>query len=149
MNKMLPLLLVLACCCTGLAGEKRDPTRAALYSLALPGGGQIYNRAWLKAGLVIGVQGFLIGSAIHHNERRDHFRDLAANAPDSYSEQVYTLQSNDYRDKLNNDIWWIGITAALSVFDAYVDAHLADFDAEKEKLELRFSGDKVLLQYHF
>jgi hypothetical protein len=149
LKRFILLILVLAFL-TGLAAqEKRDPTRAALYSLVLPGGGQIYNHAYLKAGLVIGVQGFLIGSAIFHDGKRDDFAALAHNTQDSYQQQLYLSQSRDYKDKLNNDIWWIGITAALSVFDAYVDAHLSDFDSQKEKIRLRFSDAGVRLQYDF
>lgn len=148
MNKLLLIVLILLLA-AGLSAEgKRDPTRAALYSLVLPGGGQIYNHAYLKAGLVIGVQGWLIGSAIHHANQRDKFRELAETAPPAL-EQQYLADSEEYRDKLNNDIWWIGIAAALSVFDAYVDAHLSDFEEQKEKLRLRFDGEKLSLHYRW
>ena len=54
-----------------------------------------------------------------------------------------------FGNELKNDIWWLGITAGLSMLDAYVDAHLSDFESEKEKIRLRFSGDALLLQYNF
>jgi hypothetical protein len=33
-----------------------NPTHAMLYSAFIPGGGQIYNHAYVKAGIVIGIQ---------------------------------------------------------------------------------------------
>jgi len=131
------------------AQAKRDLNRAMLYSALIPGGGQIYNRAYLKAGLVIGIQGFLIGSAVYHDGKRDDFEEQARNTSDAYLAQQYQARSRDYRDSLNNDIWWIGITAALSVIDAYVDAHLHDFAAQEEKIRLRFGDGNLLLQYRF
>lgn len=148
--KKLILLLVLLSCLAGLCAQtKRDPNLAALCSALLPGGGQIYNHQYLKAGLVIGVQGFLVGSAIHNDAQRDKYRELANSATDALLQQQYRATSQDYKDRVNNNIWWMGITAALSVIDAYVDANLYDFESEKEKIRLRFGGDQVSLEYRF
>lgn len=144
----LVILLLLVLACLG-AQARRDPDRAALYSLVLPGAGQIYNHAYLKAGLVIGIQGYLIGTAIYNDGQRADFQRLAQTTSNSALAQEYQARSDDYKDRVNNDIWWIGITAALSVIDAYVDAHLADFESQKEKLRLRFEGDQISLEYRF
>ena len=148
-KKLLALCLILAGLSSAFAQAKRVPTRAVLYSAAFPGGGQLYNRAWLKAGLVMGVQGFFIGSAIYHGGERNYWRDLAENTPDPFLQEQYLARSRDFGNELKNDIWWLGITAGLSMLDAYVDAHLSDFESEKEKIRLRFSGDALLLQYNF
>lgn len=149
MKKLLALCLILAGLSSAFAQAKRVPTRAVLYSAAFPGGGQLYNRAWLKAGLVMGVQGFFIGSAIYHGGERNYWRDLAENTHDPFLQEQYLARSRDFGNELKNDIWWLGITAGLSMLDAYVDAHLSDFESEKEKIRLRFSGDALLLQYNF
>lgn len=149
MKKLLALCLILAGLSSAFAQAKRVPTRAVLYSAAFPGGGQLYNRAWLKAGLVMGVQGFFIGSAIYHSGERNYWRDLAENTPDPFLQEQYLARSRDFGNELKNDIWWLGITAGLSMLDAYVDAHLSDFESEKEKIRLRFSGEALLLQYNF
>ena len=149
MEKLLALCLVLAGLSSAFAQAKRVPTRAVLYSAAFPGGGQLYKRAWLKAGLVMGVQGFFIGSAIYHGGERNYWRDLAENTQDPFLQEQYLARSRDFGNELKNDIWWLGITAGLSMLDAYVDAHLSDFESEKEKIRLRFSGDALLLQYNF
>lgn len=149
MKKYLILLLALAAAAGLAAQETRDPWRALAYSAVFPGGGQIYNQSYLKAGLVIGLQAFLIGSAVYHDDQRAEYRALSQAVDDPYLQQEYLERSKDYRDKLNNDVWWIGITAGLSMIDAYVDAHLYDFDSQKEKLRLRFENGGVALQYRF
>lgn len=120
-----------------------------LYSAFIPGGGQIYNHAYVKAGIVIGVQGYLIGSTVYHDAKVQDFKQKLKTTNDAYLQQRYRDQRDDYRARRTSDIWWMGITAALSVLDAYVDAHLADFDAQKQKLHLRFEDEQLKLQYQF
>ena len=126
-----------------------QPTKALLLSAVIPGGGQLYNHAWVKAGVVIGVQGYLITSAIHHDSKLKDYRTKAANSSDPAQINHYKQQELRYKDRFNNDVWWIGITAALSMIDAFVDAHLKDFDSNKQELKLRFSNSSVGLEYHF
>jgi len=135
---------------TGLAARTApSPERAMLYSLLLPGGGQLYNHAWLKAGLVMGVQGYLIGSAIHHDARRDDYQDLLDSATDPILIQQYRLQRDDFKARLTNDYWWMGITAALSMVDAYVDAHLWDFEDSRQRLHILFEDSELKLRLKF
>ncbi|HRY84557.1 MAG TPA: DUF5683 domain-containing protein, partial [Candidatus Cloacimonadota bacterium] len=123
--------------------------RAVAYSALLPGGGQIYNQQYIKAGVVIGIQGFLIGSAIYHDGKRDDYKALAESSIDPLEAQQYLYLSKDYRNKLRSDYWWMGITAALSMIDAYVDAHLWDYDAQRERIRLKFEDSKLQLQIPF
>ena len=149
LKKILTCLVLLSCLGAGFAQTQRSPSRAVLYSAAFPGGGQLYNRAWLKAGLVVGVQGFLIGSAVWHGSEKSYWQKLAESEPDEFLRQQYLARSNDFGDELKNDLWWVGITAGLSMLDAYVDAHLSDFDSQKEEIRLRFEIGALLLKYSF
>lgn len=150
MVKKVSLLMLMIACAAGLAGQAyKQPYRAMLYSAAFPGGGQIYNGKYLKAGLVAGIQGYLIYAAVRNDSRRQDFRELAETASSPGDQALYEARSRDYRDRLNNDIWWIGITAGLSMIDAYVDAHLHDFESEKEKVRLRFGQSGLNLEYRF
>ncbi len=144
------LCLVLLALLTG-AEAKTEPRvyRAVAYSALLPGGGQIYNQQYIKAGVVIGIQGFLIGSAIYHDGKRDDYKALAESSIDPLEAQQYLYLSKDYRNKLRSDYWWMGITAALSMIDAYVDAHLWDYDAQRERIRLKFEDSKLQLQIPF
>lgn len=132
-----------------IAKTEQRVYRAVAYSALVPGGGQIYNRQYIKAGVVIGIQGFLIGSAIYHDGKRDDYRELAQSSSDSFLAQQYMAQSKDYRDKLRSDYWWMGITMALSMIDSYVDAHLWDYDAQRDRIHLKFEDKKLQLQYPF
>lgn len=149
MKKLLIITLALICLTSLAAQAKKQPYRALLYSAVCPGGGQIYNQQYLKAGLVLGVQSYLVYSAIANAGKRRDFRDLAAHAPNEQQQLSYNAQSRDYKERMTNDVWWIGITAALSLIDAFVDAHLYDFESEKEKVHLRFGDSSLQLQYQF
>ncbi|MDY0150732.1 MAG: DUF5683 domain-containing protein [Candidatus Cloacimonas sp.] len=131
------------------AQPTKNPTRAALYSAFVPGGGQLYNHAYFKAGLVIGVQGYFIGSALYHDAKADDYKQQLEGLSDPLTIQQIRAKQKEYQDLRTSDFWWMGITMTLSVLDAWVDAHLYDFDAQKEKLHLRFEGDTLLLEKRF
>ncbi len=127
---------------------KKNPTRAMLCSALVPGGGQFYNQAYLKAGVVAGLQAYLIGLAVHHNNRISHFQDLLDSSPEAL-QPAYRLQRDDYRDKLRSDYWWIGTVLLLSVGDAFVDAHLHNYETERRQVNLKFAGGRLQLEYRF
>ncbi|MCB5262870.1 MAG: DUF5683 domain-containing protein [Candidatus Cloacimonetes bacterium] len=139
---IIPLLWVTALC--GV-----NPTHAMLYSAFIPGGGQIYNQAYVKASVVIGMQTYLISTALYHDSKAQDFSSKAASSSDIYLVEHYRQRADKHKEKRTSDIWWIGITAALSVLDAYVDAHLADFESQKTKLRLRFEDETLALQITF
>lgn len=148
-HKLLILLLFVSIAVCGYGITPPKPYRAMAYSVLFPGGGQVYNHQYLKAGLVLGVQGALTGLAIYHDDKRDHYKQLSQLTSDIYMAELYQAKSNDYKDMLRSDIWWMGITMALSVIDAYVDAHMLDYDREKERIHLKFDKDKLLLDLEF
>ena len=131
------------------AGESKNPTRAALYSAFLPGGGQVYNGAYAKAGIVIGVQGYLLGKALYHDSKVDDYARKAAQTDNIQLAQTYKARRDEFREKRTSDIWWMGISLGLSVLDAWVDAHLYNFDADKDQIHLLFEDDKLKLQLDF
>lgn len=110
--------------------EKRaakSPQGALLRSLALPGWGQFYNGQIIKAFIVLAGQGTLVGFAIYyHNKQAD-----AGKRAIEFSGQrdFYLAQEDFYRDRRNLMFWLMGATKLLSMLDAYIDAHLYDFDA--------------------
>lgn len=141
---------MLLCLCGALNAEQTvSPTRAAIYSAVLPGGGQIYNQAYYKAGVVIGLQGYLLANAFYNDHKADDYKAQSAQASDTYSAELYRQSRKEYQQKRNSDIWWMGITMGLSVLDAWVDANLHDFDAQKNKVHLNFEDNKLQLEYRF
>ncbi|MDD2230566.1 MAG: DUF5683 domain-containing protein [Candidatus Cloacimonetes bacterium] len=148
MRKVL-LLLLLSLSVLLFAETSKSPTRAAVYSTLLPAGGQIYNHAYVKAGVVIGVQAYFLTSVIFHDGKVSDYRQKAKDSNDVFMQQFYKAKQTEHEELRTSDVWWMGITMALSVLDAYVDAHLSDFDAQKSKIHVLFEEEKLQVQYRF
>ncbi len=91
-----------------------DPQTALLLGL-IPGGGQIYNGAWLKAVLVIAAEGYYL------TQFRQASKDYANNDG-----------SDELLDRRNGNAWRALIVYILGMLDAYVDAHLSTFPQESD-----------------
>ena len=115
------------------SGFAPKPYGALLRSLAVPGWGQYYNRKYIKGGLVTLLEGYFIYSLVDRQLKMNDYLDKRAGlATDS---ELYERYKNKYNEaKADRDTalwWWLGIKF-LSVVDAYVDAHLFQFQEEVE-----------------
>lgn len=93
----------------------------------------MYNHQPLKAGLVIGGEGFLIGSALRELKLQNDAKQRAANAAaggDAAAEATAKLEADAHRNRKIDWIWWGLAAHLLSMADAYVDAHLSTFDSD-------------------
>lgn len=131
-----------------------DPQRALWLSLVLPGAGQIYNRKYWKIPIVYG--GFLgCTYAFMWNQQmyRDYsqaYLDIMDDDPrtqsymemlppryditgrEDYFKDIFKNKKNRYRRYRDLSVFcFIGVYL-LSVIDAYVDAHLSEFDISPE-----------------
>ncbi|XOD69596.1 MAG: DUF5683 domain-containing protein [Flavobacteriales bacterium AspAUS03] len=114
-----------------------SPTKAALYSMILPGLGQAYNKKYWKIPLVWGL---LAGGfyAIPYNQKRyDKWHGLYINAvngmpnENNYTiEQLIRVQAQMKRNYSYTILFTI-IIYALNVLDTLVDAHLYEIDHDK------------------
>lgn len=102
---------------------KKSPKGAMLRSLAFPGWGQWFNEQKIKSVLVFTTQGALIGL-------RFHFNNKAKKSDPGSQERAINI------DKRNSIYWIMGAVTLLSMLDAYIDAHLFDFDTGPD-LEMR------------
>ncbi len=116
--------------------HRSKPFTVMLRSAAVPGWGQVYNHKYLKAGLVVGGEGLLVFEALQELKRENQAVDrqtaiLAAGGDPSGAAYILAgLDQESHRNRKISWIWW-GIAAhLLSMADAYVDAHLASFDAD-------------------
>jgi hypothetical protein len=154
LNKVLPvilllLLMLLAGSLNALEYQKK-PYKAMLYSAILPGGGQLYNEAYIKTAVVAGLQAYLISRAFYLDGKADHYQVLMDDyAPGEMGYEINKTKRNGYRDDLRSDYWWMGTVLVLSVADAFVDAHLFNYKAEKNKINLKFSDKKLQMEYRF
>lgn len=87
----------------------RNP-KTALYLSLIPGGGQVYNHQYLK-GLIFS------GAFVYYSQRYQK-------AAKAYDESGL---ASDHRTR-NDQAWMMGLTWALGLIDAYVDAQLYNFD---------------------
>jgi hypothetical protein len=112
---------------------KTAPFKVMLRSAVVPGWGQLYNHQPLKAGLVIGGEGFLVGSALRElslqNDAKQRAVDAAASG-DLAAAATAELEADAHRNRKIDWIWWTLAAHLLSMADAYVDAHLSTFDAD-------------------
>ena len=115
-----------------------NPGKAALYSLVIPAGGQVYNKKWLKVPLALGLDGAAIGWVIYNKGKYNLydgiFRDLlngGANEFFSSPADVNVLR-RAYKSRVEYAWVYFGIAHLITVFDAFVDRHLIEFDIEND-----------------
>jgi hypothetical protein len=133
------------------------PNTAALYSAALPGLGQAYNKKYWKIPILYGG-GLVIGYFINYNHQLfKQYRDglIAIIDQDdrtqpfdpSLDEKVYR-RSVDYWRR-NRDLLMIGtlLLYVVNIVDANVDAHLELFTVDDDlSLNLEPSFDQTAMQ---
>lgn len=124
----------------------RSPMGALLRSVAVPGWGQFYNRKYVKSAVVFGVESFFIIKSVQWWKKTEDQYDLVLQTE---SGRDFTTYLN-YRDRRNDFLWLTGLSVFISMFDAYVDAHLSGFDVD---LTPDFEGDaagaKLRISYTF
>ena len=120
--------------------EKRlyqNPTVGLFKSMVVPGWGQLGNHRRTKAVIFAGLDAWFIGAAIHYGKQASDFRDRfnAAVDPDSRNE-LYDLYL-DRTDERNKFTWFAVIITFMSMFDAYVDAHLSGYPVKIDDNDLK------------
>ncbi len=127
----------------------KQPLKAGAYSLIIPGAGQFYNDKYLKGFMVIAIDGGLTGMTIYHHDQMIKYKNRLnrSTTPADIGDNKYYY--NYYFEKRQSDYWWLGASVFLSAIDAFVDAHLFNYDQKKKEIELRFSEEKLTLTYHF
>jgi hypothetical protein len=126
--------------------KDKSPTGALLRSVAFPGWGQFYNGKYFKSLVVFGTETtFITLAAIEWKRRNEHKRNFE-NLPQDHPDKSWEFeQFRFYEDRRNLFLWITAGIVFLSMFDAYVDAQLYNFDKEKVP-DLSISmipGDKV------
>ena len=125
---------------TSIANHRAN--KAAILSAIIPGGGQVYNKSYWKVPVLYGGIAALIYFIDFNEKNYKTFRtayifrnDLDSTTVDGFS--TYTnddlLVRRDYYRR-NRDLCYIitGVVYLLNIIDAYVDAHLKDFDVSDD-----------------
>jgi hypothetical protein len=114
----------------------KSPWGAVARSAVLPGWGQVYNQQYLKAGVAVGVNSFLVYHIFWYDKKWEE------------------TQHSDYRNRRNLYTWYFALAYVLTAVDAYVDAYLYKFD---EAMEISHQVNikenqwfaEVCLSFHF
>jgi hypothetical protein len=128
------------------SGKNRWPTGALLRSVVVPGWGQAYNHNYIKAVIYGGTEIALITTTRKYwREMNSHQRNFLGSADTSYKASEFRQYESSRNDR-NLYLWLTGLTVLISMFDAYVDAHLADFDQTDKAFEVFVAPRKDQVQ---
>lgn len=94
-----------------------SPQKAILLGI-IPGAGQLYNKKWLKFGIVVAAQSYYTYNFLDNREKYSNY--------DGYYGKLPLTQSR-YLSKRNKYGWWMALIYLWGMVDGYVDAHLASF----------------------
>ena len=137
---------------------KHSAKKATIYSALLPGLGQIYNKNYVKAGL-INASIITAGAIMFENRKflREHREDLQAltdldpntepineptwNVDRLRAERDYRLQNRDY------SLIAIVVIYGLNIVDANVSGHLFEFDIN-QKLSAKVAPQSTIFGFH-
>ena len=122
--------------------EKRliqNPTKALFKSMLVPGLGQVGNRKYFKAAVVVGLQAWLISSAIDHGREASDFKEQFEISSDTSERLVLYDNFLESKDQRNKFTWFAVIVTFVSMFDAFADAHLSGFPKDKKPAEDKLS----------
>lgn len=106
----------------------KSPWFAVLQSAVVPGLGQIYNESYIKAPIIWGAAALLLYGWIYNHDLYNDYRTLYQQTG---IERYRTLRTF-YRDQRDLFTIYMGLVYFLNLVDAYVDAHLFDFNVEED-----------------
>lgn len=140
--------------------EKRliqSPTKALFKSMIIPGWGQFGNKKPFKALIFAGMDAWMILSAVHHGKKASDLFDQFESSDDLDLRRQYYSMYLSRKDQRNKFTWFAVIISFVSMFDAYVDAHLSGYPEVEENRESitmdivpdNSNGALIQLSYHF
>lgn len=132
---------------------KKSPWTAVALSAVLPGLGQFYNESYWKIPIIAAVGGYFGYEIIRNNNKFLEYRDKYAESQNDTlfgPNSVFKDYREFYRDQRDQFIIYFGLLYLVNLFDAYVDAHLYDFDVSDEvKIGFLKNGKFIKVDYNF
>lgn len=99
-------------------------------SAALPGLGQIYNESYWKVPVIWGLGGYWVYQWIDLNGKYKEYQTLYSLDLSAPQAPQYKRVRDFYRDERDKFAWYLGVLYFLNLLDAFVGAHLYDFDVD-------------------
>jgi hypothetical protein len=121
-----------------------SPFRRSLRSAVVPGWGQLTNGKPKKAVVQFGVQSYLLTRIVIESRdagQANRAADALRGMEDAAGEvdRLEAKAEDHYKRRRDLFFWWI-VAAFYGALDAYVDAHLGDFEKDLEDGRTLFSG---------
>lgn len=132
--------------------KKHSPHKATIYSVILPGLGQIYNRKYWKLPIIyagFGVMTYFIYTntdsyltyrSAYIERVNGNYNGNYADLVNKYNESELLSAADYYRRNLEISILITALWYVLNIIDAAVDAHLYTYDIN-DNLSLRITPD--------
>lgn len=124
---------------------KKSPTKAVLFSALVPGAGQFYNESYWKIPIIGGFIGYFGYEYFRNNNLYRGYKDqyIASQTVVNPNGNLNLKTLREfYRDQRDDFVWYFLIVYVINMVDAYVDAHLFDFDVRDEKYRGLGNGGK-------
>jgi len=116
---------------------RKSPLVATLLSAVIPGAGQFYNQSYWKIPVIGALVGYFGYEYFHYNNIFKDYRDRYAASqvllPPEGDDNL-KIQREFYHNQRDDFVWYFMIVYVVNLVDAYVDAHLFDFDVSEEKI---------------
>jgi hypothetical protein len=134
-----------------------NPKKSALWSLILPGAGQIYNGRWWKTPFVYAAIGGSVAYLQINQSRYRRFKTALelelAKKPHEFTGQINNAEAlRNLRNKYdkNTQTSYIAVVVVYGIIavEAFVDAHLQNFDISDD-LSIRLKVPGVQFAYTF
>lgn len=113
----------------------KSPWKAVVLSAILPGLGQFYNESYWKLPIIAAIGGSLGYYFFYNNSKFLDYRDLYANSltpQNPFGDDRYKRLRESYRDARDQNLLYFAMFYLVNLADAYVDAHLYDFNVDKQ-----------------
>lgn len=136
-----------------------NPGRAALYSLAVPSAGQLYNKKYWKVPIVLAIEGGVIAIVVDrirvYNRWNQGMLDMSDGIINEFMGRTSLNAVKSVRDRAqaNRDYAIIGLVIVhlFQTAEAFVNRHLIEFDVS-EDLSITIPREQPLglaLSYRF
>lgn len=113
----------------------KSPWGAIGRSAIIPGWGQFYTESYWKIPVVWGVLGWFTYLYVENNKLYKEYRDLYSESlDDGLGDSYYRRARDSYRNERDKYALVLGLSYLLNLIDAYVDAHLFDFDVTENPI---------------
>ena len=120
----------------------QNPSAALFKSMVVPGWGQVGNKKYIKAGFVIGLESLLFLKWLRFRRKTADARADFEDAPDTEPNKTFLFNKfQATRNDPNLFAWLTGTVIFISMFDAFVDAHLSGFPKAKAEENVEVGDD--------